>query len=248
MSTEDRLTEQQERFAQGCVRLVNQQAAYRAAYDVGPNTKWTTVATEASRLAAMPHIAARIRSLQNEAAERTAIPSAAQRIQELREIESADPNEIIGMRWVNCRHCRGVDHRYQWRDDMEYAAACDAARAAKKEMPTCDGGFDFNGTLDPVGDCPACWGVGDQRPVVADTTKLKGPAARLYKGVKIKGNGDIEVLLHDQLKARDMLNRIQGIYKDNTAGQPAQATTASQVAAAKTPEERQRAYLRLVST
>lgn len=248
MVSEDKtLTPSQEAFAQACVRLTNQQAAYRVAYEVGPNTKWTTVSSEASRLAALPHVAKRIKQLQQEAAEATAIPSAAQRIQELREIESADPNEIIGLRWVNCRHCRGIDHGYQWRDDMEYAAACDAARAAKKAMPDMSGGFDYNGTLDPVSDCTVCWGVGEQRPIVADTTKLKGPAARLYKGVKIKGNGDIEVLLHDQLKARDMLNRIQGIYKDNTAAQPPQATTASQVAAAKTPEERQRAYLRLVS-
>jgi len=148
---------------------------------------------------------------------------------------------------VNCRYCRGEGHAYQWRDDMEYAQACDAALKAKEKMPTCEGGVGFNGTLDPVKDCPRCWGVGEQRPIVADTTKLTGPAARLYKGVKIKGNGDIEVLLHDQLKARDMLNRIQGIYKDNTAAMPPAASTSQQIAQAKTPEERQRAYLQLVA-
>jgi len=246
------LTPQQEAFAQAVVRLTNQQAAYRAAYDVGPSTKWTTVSSEASKLAALPHVAARIRQLQDEAAARTAIPTAAQRIQELREIESADPNQIIGMRWVNCRHCRGEGHAYQWRDEMEYAQAYDAHvkdKSKKDELPPdCSGGFGFNGTLDPVKDCPRCWGIGEQRPMVADTTKLTGPAARLYKGVKIKGNGDIEVLLHDQLKARDMLNRIQGIYKDNTAAMPPAASTADQVAQAKTPEDRQRAYLRLVSS
>lgn len=248
MSSEEKpLTPSQEAFAQACVRLTNQQAAYRVAYDVGPNTKWTTVSSEASRLAALPHVAKRIRELQNDAAQATCIPTAAQRITELREIESANPNDIIGMRWINCRYCRGDAHGYQWRDDMEYAQACDAALKAKERLPDCSGGIGYNGTLDPVKECPRCWGVGEQRPIVADTTKLTGGAARLYKGVKIKGNGDIEVLLHDQLKARDMLNRIQGIYKDNTAGQPAQPTTASQVAAAKTPEERQRAYLRLVS-
>lgn len=244
----DNLTPQQEKFAQGCVRLTNQSAAYRQAYEVKPTTQWTTIATEASKIAALPHVSKRIRQLQDEAAQQTAIPSAAQRITELREIESANPNDIIGMRWINCRYCRGEGHGYQWRDDMEYAQACDAALVAKQRLPDCSGGVGFNGTLDPVPGCPRCWGVGEQRPIVADTTKLTGGAARLYKGVKIKGNGDIEILMHDQLKARDMLNRIQGIYKDNTAAMPPAASTASQVAAAKTPEERQRAYLRLVST
>lgn len=242
------LTPQQEAFARGCVELVNHSAAYRAAYNVSPDTKFTTISKEAQRLAADPEIAARIRELQDAAAQRSAVPSLAARIQELREIESANPNDIIGMRWVNCRHCRGFDHGYQWKDELEYARACDTAIALKQALPDMAGGFGFNGTLDPVQDCPNCWGVGEQRPFVADTTKLTGGARRLYKGVKIKGNGDIEVLLHDQMQARDMLNRIMGAYKD---GMPASAgADAAEVAKARsaaTPEERQRAYLRLVA-
>ena len=242
------LTPQQEAFAQGCVELCNQSAAYRRAYDVGATTKWTTIATDASRLAQDPEVAARIRELQDIAAARTAIPTAAQRIQEMREVEASNPDEIIGIRWVNCRYCRGHDHKYQWRDDMDYAAACDAARVkGAKTLPDMAGGFGFNGTLEPVSDCPVCWGVGEQRPYVADTSKLSRGAARLYRGAKIKADGSIEIILADKSKYTDMLNRIQGIYKDSTAGQPPAANTATQVAAAKTPEERQRTYLRLVS-
>lgn len=241
------LTEQQEHFAQGCVELCNYSAAYRQAYNCSEEMRFTTIAVNASKLAKDPEVAARIRELNDAAAARTAIPTAAQRIAELREVECANPDEIIGIRWVNCRYCRGEDHRYQWRDDMEYASACDAAGAAGKQFPPCDGGIGYNGTKEPVSDCPVCWGIGDQRPFVADTSKLSRGAARLYRGAKIKADGSVEIILADKTKYSDMLNRIQGIYKDNSAAMPVQATTATQVAAAKTLEERQRTYLRLVS-
>lgn len=240
------LTPQQEAFAQAVIELDNQSAAYRKAYDVGPTSKWTTVASAANEVAGLPHVAARIRELRQTAAERVALPSAQVRIAEQREIETADPGEIIGVRWVNCRHCHGVGHAFQWIDDMEYAAAYDAATAADKPLPTFEGGFGFHGLRDPVSSCTRCWGVGEQRPFLADTTKLSKAAKRLYRGIKIKADGSMELLLRDQDKATDMLNRIQGIYKDTTLSQPPVATTASQVAAAKTPEERQRTYLRVV--
>lgn len=241
------LTPQQEAFAQAVVRLNNQSAAYRMAYDVGGTTKFTTVTENACKLAAHPEVARRIQELRDLAAASVCLPTAAQRIAEMREVEQANPDEIIGIRWVNCRYCRGEGHKYQWRDDMDYAAACDAARAkGAATLPALDGGFGFNGTLEPVNDCPVCWGVGEQRPYVADTSKLSRGAARLYRGAKIKADGSVEILLADKSKYTDMLNRIQGIYKDSTAGQPAQAATATQIAAAKTPEERQRTYLRLV--
>jgi phage terminase small subunit len=246
------LTPQQENFAQAVVRLNNQSAAYRAAYNVGGDTKFTTVAAEASRLANDPEVSARIQNLRDEAAAAVALPTAQERIAEMREIERADPNEIIGIRWVNCRHCRGIDHKFQWRDDMEYASACDAALApgGKGKLPNCEGGFGFNGTLEPVNDCPICWGVGEQRPFVADTSKLSRGAARLYRGAKIKADGSVEILLADKTKYTDMLNRIQGIYKDPTASQQGQtpaSNAAANMAAAKTPEDRQRTYLRVVS-
>lgn len=243
------LTPQQEIFAQAVVSLNNQAAAYRAAYTVGNATKWTTVSSEASRLVADPEVGRRIQELRDIAAASVCLPTAAQRIAEMREVEQSNPDEIIGIRWVNCRHCRGVGHGFQWRDDVEYAAACDVALApgGRGKLPSMDGGFGFNGTMEPVSDCPVCWGVGDQRPFVADTSKLSRGAARLYRGAKIKADGSIEILLADKSKYTDMLNRIQGIYKDSTAAMPPVANTATQAAAAKTPEERQRTYLRLVS-
>lgn len=242
------LTPQQEEFAQGCVRLTNQNAAYRQAYNCG-GSNFQTISREASRTASLPHVAARIRELQDKAAAETCIPTAAQRIAELREIETADARELAGHHLGACRHCYGVDHAYQWTDEHEYAAAVDLAMSAatKARHPEMDGGFGFNPTLEPVIDCPRCFGVGVQRPYVTDTRHLSKSAARLYKGIKIKGNGDIEILLHDQLKARDMLNRIQGIYKDGAVQPTATAADIAVAAEQPTPEKRVQSYLRVVS-
>lgn len=240
------LTGPQEAYAQARAAGSNKATAYRASYNC-TTANFQTIATDAMRLEQLPHVAARIRELTDRAAERTALPAASVRIQELREMEAADANDIIAMKWGACRHCYGFDHGWQYIDEMEYAKAVDMAIAMKQAHPSMDGGFGFNPTLDPHAECPRCWGVGERRPWIADTTKLTGGARKLYKGVKIKGNGDIEILLHDQVKIRDMLNRIQGIYKDGIKD-PAQPVEAVKDAAAvKSPEERQRAYLRVVS-
>lgn len=246
----DNLTQQQELFAQAYVRTLNQAAAYREAYDC-TNMASKTVMEEASRLAHHAGVSARIRELQDRAAGLAAVPTLVERIKELRAIESADANEIIGVRWVNCRYCRGPDHAFQWKDEGEYARACDERQRMKQPIPTppSDDCMGFNPTLEPVDDCPNCFGVGERVPWVADTSKLKGGAKLLYKGAKIKGNGDIEILLHDQMTAREMLNKIQGAYvAGNPAQQPEPDAGTKAAASAKTPEERQRRYLRLMAT
>lgn len=250
MERMDMLTQQQEAFAQAYVRTLNQAAAYREAYDC-TNMGVRTVMNEASLLAHHPGVQARIRTLQDRAAGLAAVPPLVERIKELREIESADLREITGYHWVNCRYCRGEDHAFQWKDEGEYARACDERMVLKQPIPAppTDGCLGFNPTLDPVDGCPNCFGVGDKLPYVADTRKLSRAAARCYKGVKIKGNGDIEILLHDQMAAREMLNKIQGAYvAGNPAQQPEAGDATKTAVAAKTPEERQRAYLRLMAS
>lgn len=245
------LTPQQERFAQGCVALHNQSAAYRQAYDCA-GSNFRTITDEASKLAAHPEVAARIQELRNEAAAAVAIPALEVRIREQRELEQADPTEIIGLHWHCCRNCHGLDHRHQWLDEHEYAKAFDeAVQQGAKVMPDMAGGFGYNQNRPPVATCTACWGVGVSRPYICDTRTLSPAARRLYKGIKVKADGSFEVLLYDQQKTSDMLNRIQGAYKDGAVALPgaghAAAAQVQEAAAAKTPEERQRAYLRLVS-
>lgn len=243
------LTPQQEHFARGCVELTNQSAAYRQAYNA-ENMTWPDIARAASRLTHDPEVAARIQQLRDEAAERTAIPTLAKRIEEQREIERADPREIVGIHWGACRHCYGEKFGYQWTDEWEYAQACDVAMRARQNLPALAGGFGYNQNRPPNESCTICWGVGVSRPYVTDSRKLTKAAARLYKGIKIKADGSMEILLHDQQKYTDMLNRIQAAYKDGTGAAGGSVPTAEAVQAAQaasTPEDRQRSYLRLVS-
>jgi phage terminase small subunit len=239
------LTAQQEAFCLAYMVTLNASAAYRQAYNVAATTKWTTVATDSSRLMAHPHVAARIRQLQDEAAGLSSIPALATRIQELRSMETADTNDIISLKVVNCRYCHGFNYGWQWIDEMEYAQAVDAAIQAKKPHPNMDGGFGFHGMAEPAPECPRCYGEGVQHVRIKDTTKLTGGARLLYKGVKIKANGDTELLLHDQMQARDMLNRIQGAYKDGAVPVAPGTAIDKQAEQAKTPEQLQRLYMKV---
>jgi hypothetical protein len=68
----------------------------------------------------------------------------------------------------------------------------------------------------PQQDCPSCRGHGGSRVIVTPTDQLSPAARRLLKGVRQKANGEIEVRLHCQLTAADMLNKMQGVYVDRS--------------------------------
>lgn len=129
------------------------------------------------------------------------------------EIANADPNELTQVRRVNCRHCWGFDHAYQW-TEPEYTAAVGRAINAGVQVPDGMGGFGFNpeGEANPA--CPECAGEGVETVYVADTRKLKGSAKRLYAGVQRTKEG-IKVLTRDQDAAMANLARCLGMFKDN---------------------------------
>lgn len=64
----------------------------------------------------------------------------------------------------------------------------------------------------PNENCAGCRGYGEPRMVLAPTDALSGSARMLLKAVRRKSDGSIEVVLHDQLQAIDILNRMQGSY------------------------------------
>ena len=80
-----------------------------------------------SRLLTLPQIVAAIEKRQQELAAAAAL-TVDWVFNEWREIASADPSEIIYARLECCRHCHGVEHRYQW-TEFEYAQAVDLALA-----------------------------------------------------------------------------------------------------------------------
>lgn len=155
-------------------------------------------------------------------------------VQDTHDIAQADPNEIIRAFSGCCRHCHGTNHAWQWRDIEEYVAECDkieqdnqtrreqappGVRTRDKSPPIYPddlggGGFGYDAHAKPHAACPQCMGAGLRHVVLADTADLSPSARKLYKGIKIGKDGQLEVLLHDQMAARDMLHRMAGVYKD----------------------------------
>lgn len=123
---------------------------------------------------------------------------------------TANPNELIQYRKVNCRYCWGQDHYYQWTAG-EYHRALTGAKANKKPKPDCDGGFGFDKTRPPHPDCPECKGEGTGDVFIADTSKLSGSALLLYAGVKITRDG-LQVLMHDQQNALIKVGQHLGMF------------------------------------
>lgn len=215
-----------EAFAQAVVKLETATDAYREVFpDQSAAMSNVAVWQAACRFKARTDVANRIGFLRAEALRHSQV-EVVEMIHDLVDIIRADPNELMRSVVVNCRHCHGEEHRYQW-DGAEYAKACEdidrrnVALAAKGqtplELPDLLGGFGWDAMADPHPMCPNCYGAGVMHTIIADTTKLSKSASKLYKGLKIKGNGDREVLMHDQMQARDQLHRLVGAYKDSLA-------------------------------
>ena len=133
-------------------------------------------------------------------------------------IATADPAKITKTRRLNCRHCWGAGHEYQW-SAREYAKACDAAalyvdpksgRPAPKPMPACDGGFGWVFNAAPNPECSECRGEGQLDVWTADLDDL-GPAERkLVAGVKQTKDG-LEVKMRDQDGAVTQIAKYLGL-------------------------------------
>ncbi|HGY4714795.1 terminase small subunit [Klebsiella oxytoca] len=129
-------------------------------------------------------------------------------IHQLSAIASANPNELVQYRRVNCRYCWGERHLYQWRDIEEFDKAAEKASQDGKDQPEY-GGLGFVETGFPNEDCPKCNGEGETQLFVADTSQLEGDARWLYAGIKQTQNG-LEVRMANQEAARrDLLKIIE---------------------------------------
>lgn len=122
--------------------------------------------------------------------------SAADVLREWLAIATADPSKLTRVRRVNCRHCWGFDHGYQW-SAREYAQEADKAIMDGKPLPDCSGGFEWQSNAEPNPDCPECNGEGVSHVFFADTESLTGPERKLFAGVKRTKEG-LEVKMRDQ--------------------------------------------------
>jgi phage terminase small subunit len=209
--SKNRLTAKQKRFVdEYLIDLNATQAAIRAGYSA-KTAEWI-----GPQLLGKTHVAEAIAERMKEREARTGITQDMV-LERWWKIATADPNDLIQYRRVCCRHCHGHGFGFQWVDEAEFDRALAAASAAKDKqpavLPTNVGGFGFNPTLDPRADCPKCNGEGIGEPFVQDTRKLKGAAKLLYAGVKVTKEG-LEVKMHDQMKALELVGRHLGMLKE----------------------------------
>ena len=154
---------------------------------------------------------------------------ARQVLNEWAQIVAADPNELISHEHVPCRHCHGIGHAYQWRNEREWLEAVEAAMTAHEKaaklaakadlpppefkMPSADGGFGYKRRALPHPECPECEGFGLDEIRVADTRRLTGPARKLYAGLKQTKEG-IEIKMRDKDAAALQLARHLDLLND----------------------------------
>lgn len=146
-------------------------------------------------------------------------------------LASADPNELVEMRRVNCRNCNGVDFEPQY-TDLEYRHALAAHRqqtqaiAAEHRRNGTDpdddprlvpfderggAGFRHNGPPNPA--CPNCDGDGLLKVLIKDSRYLSPQGKLLYDGVKVTAGG-VEVKMRDRSWAEQMLARHAGLFNE----------------------------------
>lgn len=64
----------------------------------------------------------------------------------------------------------------------------------------------------PRHDCKSCNGQGYQRVVMTPTDELSPEGRALFKGASQNDKGVIEIEMHDQMAAAEMLNKLQSAY------------------------------------
>lgn len=205
------LSPQEEQYCRLTVAHRNPTVAYRVAFaerSPGYEKSWYG----SLKLQRRPDITARIEELRIQMREASTV-ALADLLHDWNDIATADPNELCRIERGNCRFCRGTDHKHQWRDEDEYALACEKALKDDEKLPDYAGGCGFNPTLDPVESCPACYGRGVAELYFADTRRLSEKGKKLYKGVEKTKDG-IKILMHDQEIARQMIARMLGAFAE----------------------------------
>jgi len=230
----------QERIERFCGHFVesggNRMQAYRLAFVVTPDMANSLVFKRANDLLADPEVLQRVNEMRETAAAATLL-SVTQLMQDWADIATADPNELVSYMRTACRHCHGIGHAYQWRTEAEYVAT--AARSEK--LLDISGGMGYDEYADPHPACPQCRGKGEGHPYIHDTRNLTTQARKLYAGIKQTKDG-VQVLMHDQNRARENLARCFGAFKDAVP----QTQAPAKAVPLPTPEDAQRAYLQVI--
>jgi|SRR5579863_356027 len=193
------LTRRQESYARCVASGMSYAEAFRQAGLVA-----TTAGSRASQIQILnrtPHVRQRIAELRIRA-DQEIVSTIAERMAWLRLIIQADPEELSRVVHEPCGSC--------W-PDAEIARAYSAHYAANPFNPDEPRPAPPDSTK-PRHDCPHCGGSGHSRVVITPTEELSPAARALFKGAKQNEKGVIEIQMHDQLAAADMLNKLQSAY------------------------------------
>lgn len=249
----EELTGKMENFALAVVKLGEYGAAYREAYDC-TRMKSATVNRNGWALANTPKIAARIQQLKA-AVKSEVIYGVVEAMRDAVDLHTANANDLVQVRRLNCRHCHGKDHAYQWRDPREFAEAL--ARAMDLEaiqktrrgpktppvkLPKDEGGYGFSRIAAPHPDCPVCNGEGTEDVKVMDTRKLTGAARKLYAGAKVNKDGRIEILFRNQDAALTNVMKALGMFTETIKLLPPGAAPEGAPGLPDDPNEAARVY------
>jgi phage terminase small subunit len=204
-------------FASEYAASGNATAAYRAVYGDEPGRNPVAVRVDAHRMARTPAVIARVAQLRRVAAE-ALNTSVAELALQAHELATSSMHDLQPIELYGCRHCHGVDGRYQWRDAGELAAAIDAHLKSiggpkPLPLPCARGGFGYS-TRSPVNaECETCRGHGVPMVRIVPTAELSTAARALYAGVVLRDDGTVErVLIEDRAKWADMRNKLIGAY------------------------------------
>lgn len=241
--------ERVERFCGTFVDSGNRMHAYRMAFVVEPGAANQWIWEQVRKLERDPEVQARIQEMRDEA-NAAQIVTVQKLLQDWADIADADPNELSSTVIDCCRYCNGIDHAFQWVNPEEFqraqAKAIESTPADKPvQLPTDEGGYGFHPSNTPSHSCPSCFGRGVLNAQFGDSRKLSPQARKLFAGVKQGANGQLEIKMHCQMKAREQLARVMGYFKDG-AIPVVPVQPGSEKARPATQEDASKAYLRLV--
>jgi hypothetical protein len=192
----------------------NATAAYRR---VHPNANYDTARNEASRMLADPRIQDEIAKREAQMQANLAM-TAEDVIREIALVATADQRELTEHYRGACRHCHGIEFRYQRRPseyqrDFEKYLKTSEGRADPfgVNFPL-EGGVGFSTRKEPNPECPECDGNGVSYEIFKDTRNLSPGAARLFDGVERTKDG-LKIKSRDRGKYLDMAAQHLGIVK-----------------------------------
>jgi len=207
------LSDKQKRFVdEYLVDLNATQAAIRAGYS--PHT----AQEQSSRMLKNAKVKAYLKERQAALQERVEI-KIDDVLRELRNIATANVNDIMELRRTCCRYCWGIGFKFQMtanemqrsKDSYDFEVQ-EAQKQGKRLAPfNTQGGEGYNAKKDPNDDCPECFGDGINTTFFKDTRKIKSGASSLYAGIKVTKDG-LEVKINSKEKALELIGKHLGMF------------------------------------